>query len=108
MSTHAQVLGLRRVRSHLANIGTLDVAFSLTQQDRHTEVVPLFNWKTGSSMAGLRFPSHGRSRQTGYPVRPSAEGRSNRLNFLREILAFSIPNRFIPAHCVPFDLFGFV
>ena len=41
MSTHAQVLGLRRVRSHLAMNGTLDVAFSLTQQDRHTEMVPL-------------------------------------------------------------------
>ncbi|MEJ7595484.1 MAG: hypothetical protein WKF77_28545 [Planctomycetaceae bacterium] len=27
------------VFSHLANNGTLDVAFSLTQQDRHTEVV---------------------------------------------------------------------
>ena len=39
MSTHPQVLGLRRVRSHLANNGTLDAAFSLTQQDRHTEVV---------------------------------------------------------------------
>ena len=39
MSTHAQVLGLRRVRSHLANDGTLDVAFSLTLQNRHTEVV---------------------------------------------------------------------
>ena len=37
MSTHAQVLGLRRVRSHLACNGTPDVAFSLTQQDRHTE-----------------------------------------------------------------------
>ena len=39
MSTHAQVLGLRRVRSHLARNGTPDMAFSLTQQDRHTEVV---------------------------------------------------------------------
>ena len=77
MSTHAQVLGLRRVRSHLANNGTLDVAFSLTQQDRHTKVVPVFNQNTGSSMAGLRYPSHGRSRQSGRPVRPSAEGRSS-------------------------------
>jgi len=101
MSTHAQVLGLRRVRPHLANIGTLDVAFSLTQQDRHTEVVPVFNHKTGSSMAGLRYPSHGRSRQSGYPVRPSAEGRSNWLNFLREKLAFSIPNRFYPGTLRP-------
>jgi len=47
-------------------------------------------------MAGLRFPSHGRLRQT--EVRPSAEGRSNWLNFLRKTLSFSIPNRFIPAH----------
>ena len=39
MSTHAQFLGLRRVRSHLACSGTPDMAFSLTQQDRHTEVV---------------------------------------------------------------------
>jgi len=101
MSTHAQVLGLRRVRSHLAKNGTLDVAFSLTQQDRHTEVVPLFNWKAGSSMAGLRFPSHGRSRQTGYPIRPSAEGRSRWLNFPRKILSFSIPNRFYPGTLHP-------
>jgi len=43
MSTHAQVPGLRRVRSHRANIGTLDVAFSLTQQDRHMDVVPVFD-----------------------------------------------------------------
>ena len=100
MSTQAQVLGLRRVRSHLANNGTLDVAFSLTQQDRHTEVVPLFNWKTGSSMAGLCCPSHGRSRQSGYPVRPSAEGRSSWLNFPRKILSFSIPNWFLSRHTV--------
>jgi len=52
-------------------------------------------------MAGLRYPSHGRSRQSGYPVRPSAEGRSNWLNFLREILAFSIPNRFYPGTLCP-------
>ncbi len=96
MSTHAQGLGLRRVRSHLANNGTLDVAFSLTQQDRHTEVVPLFMRNGGSSMAGLRYPSHGRSRQTGYPIRPSAEGRSSWLNFPRKILVFSIPNWFYP------------
>jgi len=110
MSTHAQVLGLRRVRSHLAMNGTLDVAFSLTQQDRHTEMVPLVpvehrKHKTGNSMAGLRYTSHGRSRQSGYPIRPSAEGRSCWLNFLRKILSFSIPNRFIPAHCVAFFLF---
>jgi|GEM_PF-1161082 len=101
ISTHAQVLGLRRVRSHLANNGTLDVAFSLTQQDRHTEVVPVFNYKTGSSMAGLRYPSHGCSRQSGHPVRPSAEGRSSWLNFLRKTLAFSIPNRFYPGTLCP-------
>ena len=83
MSTHAQGLQLRRVRSHLACNGTPDVAFSLTLQDRHTEVVPVFKRKTGSSMAGLRYPSHGRSRQTGLPVRPSAEGRSSWLNFPR-------------------------
>jgi len=99
MSTHAQVLGLRRVRSHLTNNGTLDVAFSLTQQDRHTEVVPLFNHKTGSSMAGLRYPSHGRSRQSGHPVRPSADGRSSWLNFPRKILSL-FQNGFTPAHCV--------
>jgi len=34
-------------------------------------------------MAGLRYPSHGRSGQTGYPIRPSAEGRSNWLNHIR-------------------------
>ena len=101
MSTHVQVFGLRRVRSHLAMNGTLDVAFSLTQQDRHTEVVPLVpvehrKRKTGNSMTGLRYLSHGRSRQSGYPIRPSAEGRSCWLNFLRKILAFSIPNRFYP------------
>ncbi len=39
-SSHEQ-LHARRVRSHLANNGTLDVAFSLTQQDRHT-ASPLF------------------------------------------------------------------
>ncbi len=39
MSTHAQGLRLRRVRSHLACSGALDVAFSLTLQDRHTGVV---------------------------------------------------------------------
>jgi len=92
--------------------GTLDVAFSLTQQDRHTEMVPLVpvehrKHKTGNSMAGLRYPSHGRSRQSGYPIRPSAEGRSSWLNFLRKILSFSIPNRFILARCVAFFLFLF-
>ena len=101
MSTHAQGLRLRRVRSHLANNGTLDVAFSLTQQDRHTEVVPVFKHKTGSSMADLRYPSHGRSRQTGRPIRPSAEGRSSWLNVLRKTLAFSIPNRFYPGTQCP-------
>jgi len=48
MSTHAQGLGLRRVRSHLAKNGTLDVAFSLAQQDRHTEVVPLVPVEQGA------------------------------------------------------------
>jgi len=52
-------------------------------------------------MAGLRFPSHGRSRQTGYPIRPSAEGRSNWLNFPRKTLSFSIPNRFYPGTLRP-------
>lgn len=103
MSTHAQVLRLRRVRRCLAVNGSDDVAFSLSGQDRHTKVVPVFKHKTGSSMAGLRYPSHGRSRQTGYPIRPSAEGRSSWLNFLRKILSFSIPNRFIPAHPDTFD-----
>jgi len=42
MSTHAQVLRLRRVRSHLAIDGTYDVAFCLSGQNRHTEVAPLF------------------------------------------------------------------
>ena len=82
-STHAQVLRLRRVRRCLAINGSDDVAFSLSGQDRHTKVVPVFKHKTGSSMAGLRYPSHGRSRQTGYPIRPSAEGRSSWLNFPR-------------------------
>ncbi len=50
-------------------------------------------------MAGLRYPSHGRLRQT--EIRPSAEGRSNWLYFLRKTLSFSIPNRFIPAHPDP-------
>ena len=54
-------------------------------------------------MAGLRYPSHGRSRQTGRPIRPSAEGRSSGLILPRKTLSFSIPNRFIPAHNVPFD-----
>jgi hypothetical protein len=49
-------------------------------------------------MAGLRVPSHGRSRQTRYRTRPSAEGRSDWLNLLRKKLSFSTPNRFIPAH----------
>lgn len=89
---------------HLACSGTHDVAFSLTLQDRHTEVVPCSYVLGGSSMAGLRYPSHGRSRQNGLPVRPSAEGRSSWLHFPRKILSFSIPNRFIPAHNVPFCL----
>ncbi len=38
----------------------------------------------------------GRSRETGHPIRPSAEGRSSWLNFLRKILSFPIPNRFYP------------
>jgi len=54
-------------------------------------------------MAGLRYPSHGRLRQT--EVRPSAEGRSNWLNFLRKTLAVSIQTGFIPAHPDPFDFF---
>ena len=98
MSTHAQVLRLRRVRSHLAIDGTYDVAFCLSGQNRHTEVAPLFmrNGGGGSSMAGLRYPSHGRSRQTGYPIRPSVEGRSSWLNLPRKTLSFSIQNRFYP------------
>jgi len=154
MSTHAQVLRLRRVRSHLAIDGTYDVAFCLSGQNRHTEVAPLFmrnggggdpigwpafpfprspkktrfpapplpfavrrvwpsslpermgtregrpcSWEMGgggSSMAGLRYPSHGRSRQTGYPIRPSVEGRSSWLNLPRKTLSFSIQNRFYP------------
>ena len=55
-------------------------------------------WGFRSSMAGLRYPFHGRSRQLRYRIRPSAQGRSNWLNFLRKILSFSIPIRFIPAH----------
>ena len=50
-------------------------------------------------MAGLRFPYHGRSRQICYRIRPSAEGRTEWLILVRKILSFSIPNRFIPAHC---------
>jgi|GEM_PF-3321669 len=73
----------------------------LSGQDRHTEVIPLFNLKSGSSIAGLRYPSHGRSRQTGRPIHPSAEGRSHWLNFLRKILSFSIPNRFYPGTLCP-------
>ncbi|HQZ65837.1 MAG TPA: hypothetical protein PLY87_12200, partial [Planctomycetaceae bacterium] len=57
-----------------------------------------------SSMAGLRYPSHGRSRQSGHPVRPSAEGRSNWLNFPRKVLVFSIPNRFYPSTLHPLSL----
>ena len=94
MSTHAQVLRLRRVRRCLAIDGSDDVAFSLSGQDRHTEVVM-------SELAGLRYPSHGRSRQTGHTFRPSAEGRSCWLNFLRKILSFSIPNRFYPGTPCP-------
>jgi|GEM_PF-2179387 len=41
MSTHAQVLRLRRVRRCLAINGSDDIALSLSGQDRHTEVVPL-------------------------------------------------------------------
>ena|GEM_PF-3164235 len=70
MSTHAQVLRLRRVRLCLAINGSDDIAFSLSGQDRHTKVVPVLKHKTGSSMAGLRYPSHGRLRQT--EVRHSA------------------------------------
>jgi hypothetical protein len=55
-------------------------------------------------MAGLRCPSHGRLRQFRYRNRPSAEGRSERLTLPRKKLAFSIPNRFIPAHPEPFDV----
>ena len=80
---------------------TPDMAFSLTQQDRHTEVVPCSCVWGGSSMAGLRYPSHGRSRQSGHPGRPSAEGRSCWLNLLRKILSFSIPNRFYPGTLCP-------
>ena len=54
------------------------------------------NSGSGSSMAGLRYRSHGRSRQTGSSIRNSAEGRSCWLKFLRQILAFFIPNRFYP------------
>ena len=39
MSTHAQVLRLRRVRRCLAINGSDDAAFSLSGQDRHTKVV---------------------------------------------------------------------
>jgi len=49
-------------------------------------------------MAGLRFPSTGRSRQFRYRNRPSDEGRSKWLTLLRKKLSFSVPNRFIPAH----------
>ena len=105
MSTHAQVLRLRRARRCLAINGSDGVAFSLSGQDRHTKVVPVFKQNTGSSMAGLRYPSHGRSRQTGRPIRPSAEGRSSWLDLLRKILAFSIPNRFYPG--TPRHLFFF-
>ena len=52
-------------------------------------------------MSGLRYPSHGRSRQSGHPARPSAEGRSCWLNLLRKILSFSIPNRFYPGTQCP-------
>ncbi len=52
-------------------------------------------------MSGLRYPSHGRLRQSGHPGRPSAEGRSNWLNLLRKILSFSIPNRFYPGTLRP-------
>ena len=78
--------------------GAQGVAFSLSGQDRHTKVVPCSCVLGGSSVAGLRYRSHGRLRQFRFANRPSAEGRSNWLNFLRKILSFSIPNRFIPAH----------
>ena len=52
-------------------------------------------------MSGLRYPSHGRSGQSGHPARPSAEGRSCWLNLLRKILSFSIPNRFYPGTLRP-------
>jgi hypothetical protein len=39
MSTHAQVLRLRRVRRFLANIGIAGMAFSQSGLDRHTEVM---------------------------------------------------------------------
>ena len=89
------------VRRCLANSGSDDVAFSLTGLDRHTEMLPCYRLKGRSSMAGLRCPSHGRSRHNVAPVRPSPEGRSDRLNLLRKKLSFSIPNRFIPAHPCP-------
>jgi hypothetical protein len=38
ISTHAQLLGLRRVQQHLANCGAFDVAFPLTGQSRHAKV----------------------------------------------------------------------
>ena len=77
---------------------------AVSGQDRHTKVVPCSCFLGGNSMAGLRYHSHGRLRQFRCANRPSAEGRSNWLNFLRKILSFSIPNRFIPAHPDGFDV----
>ena len=92
MSTHAQVLRLRRVRRCLAHCGSDDVAFPLSGQDRHTEVMisELNSWPA--------FPFARTLKTDRSPVPPSAEGRSGWLNLLRKILSFSIPNRFIPAH----------
>lgn len=54
------------------------------------------SWRFRISTPGLRFPSHGRLRRTGYPVRLSAEGRNDWPNLLREKLPFSISIRFSP------------
>ena len=100
ISTHAQFRRLRRVRTDLANCDRCDVAFPLSGQGRLTKKVPCSYFWGGSSVAGLRCPSHGRLGQFRFANRPSAEGRSNWLDFLRKIRSFSIPNRFIPAHPV--------
>jgi len=85
------------------------VSFHVTTHDK--EVFLILNGKTlvtllvndvGVQWLACVYPSHGRSRQTGRPIRPSAEVRSSWLNFPRKILSFSIPNRFISAHNVPF------
>ena len=55
-------------------------------------------------MAGLRLPPQRTLRRTSLPTPPSVSGRSDWLGLLRRTLSFPFPNRFIPAHSIPYFL----